>query len=458
MRRQCAALILGLSLLASACSSLPDNLAFYDPATTDATEEFADLMAFLEAERGLTFLAPVSVRRTDVTAALAESFEARAGDSTDSDEVRDPGSVALTLLGLLDEGSDASEQAATARTEVAGAFYEPATGEIVMPDEPITDAVRALMVHELTHALQHQNDLLIRKMANEDEALVHLALIEGDADRMRDRWIGELPEDRAAALAEEYDEAAIAQEPLRGFAVTQFLALYALGHPTVDSIVEADGLEELNQLLRDGGGSTERLFDPLGSLVGPVRSGEAPAVEDESPGATTIGTGTIGALTFYLSLVATNMTPGEAFQAVIGYDSDTYRVVENEGDGYCLVGTIWVDSGNDGNELAAAFDRSGWTASVSTNGQPGGSAVSYEGCSAMVPVRAQGIELLAPVWVAGWSLNTLLEDGVNPALARCQSQALASSIPVSQDALSQFDRSAVERLAAQPWVAEACLD
>ena len=117
-------------VLASVIAALAfGGLAIYraaQPAEWDPVLE--PYIAFIEAERGLTFDHPVDVRWADIAQEIAD------------------------------------QQAAASR------------------DTSVT------IVHELTHALQHQNGLLEFFPESPDSASARLAIIEGDAERIAMAW------------------------------------------------------------------------------------------------------------------------------------------------------------------------------------------------------------------------------------------------------------------------------
>jgi hypothetical protein len=131
--------------------------------------------------RGLVPKAPVSVETlTD------EAFNARYAASVPvADELRRRTLMMWVAFGFVPGGSDAYT-ASGRKTSFAG-FYDTQTKRIVLRDRNVSTASNeALLVHELTHALQDQYFALdhfsqSEDSANEDAMLARKAVYEGDA-------------------------------------------------------------------------------------------------------------------------------------------------------------------------------------------------------------------------------------------------------------------------------------
>ena len=161
--------------------------------------EVADLVTFVETERGLKFTSPVGV---DFIA--PEAFDKAIGtaNARRADEpADDPHGVLLRALGLSPTTSaDAAVSAATTTTidpqsgkgssPVVG-LYNPATHRIRVRGSDLTAATKATLVHELTHALQDQHfdlDALYAGATTNTQAAAIHAAIEGDAVAVEDAY------------------------------------------------------------------------------------------------------------------------------------------------------------------------------------------------------------------------------------------------------------------------------
>lgn len=410
----------------------------WDPA-------LVEYVAFVEAERGLVFDHPVDVRWADISAELNEAFaEERA--SADEPSEDDPYSAAFVLLGLTSPLDDVglAERVDQAAVENAGAFYEPWSKTIVLPvDEPV-DVLGYTIVHELTHALQDQHGMLEWHEDSPDGAAARLALTEGDADRIAAAWFDRLPtaeRDRIFAAAG-YDPNAAFEDPDNNFLATTFHVSYAIGMPMVESLVEREGVAELNRLLRsDDAGTTERLIDVLGN----TNTSTTPAADALDRGATD---GDLGALTWFRALAPTIGT-GAALDALVGYDDDVF-LIDTTTDTPCGVFAVTFDSASDAQEFAEHVDVLDSNTSVDVDAE----LVSMEICTPIGDPRDQRFGTIAPIVVLNEMTLLHLRNGVGAERARCAAHAQASTIPADRPMASFIGWEAVSL--AAPEFLERC--
>jgi hypothetical protein len=177
-----AAALLLVGVGAGVSGAIGGNAAEWDPAVVD-------LVAFVEAERGLRFEhpVPVAVLRDDEFAAEV----GRAARSADADDGRQ--AAELRALGLT-SGHDSGTLANVAADRYVG-MYRPSTGRIVVraarsapastPSLMASPAARATLVHELTHALDDQHHDLARlggsRAETDGERFARRAVIEASA-------------------------------------------------------------------------------------------------------------------------------------------------------------------------------------------------------------------------------------------------------------------------------------
>ncbi|HEX2041190.1 MAG TPA: hypothetical protein VHF24_01025, partial [Acidimicrobiales bacterium] len=258
-----------------------------------------ELEAFVERERGQRFARPVDVRL-----ASDERFEAavRRLRPQGDDEV-DPRMFvglfrALALVEgdfdptAIDEGSD---------DRILG-FYDPEREVLLVRGSRATPAVRRVLVHELTHALDDQRFGLDRPELDErdDEASVAFqALVEGDAVRIESRYFASLsPEDRRQAEidGDPPDASTSAAVPRVFEALLAFP--YEAGEALVNALLAAGGPPRLDAALVDPPVSTEAVLHPERYLAG-----EQPkAVADPEPGGDPVDGGVLGELILRLLL------------------------------------------------------------------------------------------------------------------------------------------------------------
>ena len=146
---------------------------------------------FVEEHRGLKFKTPVQVTflaDADFQRELAKSGSIDAtAYATEARELR--------ALGLLDGRPDL----ARAERELQGSsvigFYDPKAKQLFVRGVEAKPAVRHVLVHELTHALQDQWFSIDRTSSTEDESdIAFRTLVEGDAVRVENQYIASLSE------------------------------------------------------------------------------------------------------------------------------------------------------------------------------------------------------------------------------------------------------------------------
>ncbi len=390
-------------------------------------------VAFVERERGLTFEHPVAVRYADIAAEVAEDFaEQRAYDESIADgepaEFFDPYGDAWRLLGLVDFGAAASSLDSTEESivENAGAFYDPWFQEIVLPEGASEIELQVTIVHELTHALQDQNGMLAAHLDSNDEAQSRLALTEGDAERIAEAWFYQMTQveqqDYLDAIG--YDPDAPFIDPPNSYLDANFYISYAIGVPMVLTIIETEGEDALNQMLRSSEvGTTERFVDVLGDSNYATTDTLNEFVTPEGRGRSD---GDLGALTWFAALAPAVGTEA-AFDALVGYDADAFAIYDDESGRSCGRFQIFFDDGNEAEEFAriaaeASFETELWAAN----------SVMIDTCRVVGDPQAQNNAVLFPLIAANEMALYHLRSGLDADVARCASIAQAQTIPVDR--------------------------
>lgn len=304
------------------------------------------IQAFVERERGLTFKRPV-----DVTLLDDEEFEARVveSDEEDEEEIADAEAV-LKAMDLLDDDDDL---AAIVRNFTAGAvlgFYDPETEELVVRGARPTPFVRAVLAHELLHALEDQHFDLDRHDDLGDEAFVGFqALAEGSAVRIEDRYRRTLSSaDRRVADREERSlgssvpDVPEVVEILFGFP-------YAYGPDLVAAIEEAGGRARLDAAFADPPASSEHVIEPDSFLAGD----KPRAVPTPAADGTAFDDGEIGQL-FLALMLRSEIGDDDALDAADGWGGDHY-VAWKDGDRTCVRMDFVMDTPGDTQELTTAL-------------------------------------------------------------------------------------------------------
>jgi hypothetical protein len=373
-----AAVVAGIVGVGALGDSVTGHSAVWDPRV-------ADLARFVEDERGLTFDHPVTI---DFLSEEAYRQRSRADAVLDDGEDRSARNAEVTrlrALGLASGDVDMAEVAERMGASGTLAYYDPARKRVNVRGTDLTLRVEVTLVHELTHVLQDQNFDLARiyrriavkaaadldRRATGDAAEVETAmarssfdaavvgfqaLIEGDAVRVANAYVDELP----AAEQEEYladlREAADRAEDELNEVPNALLAFrdvpYSLGQPLVD-LVAADGSNSaVDAMIDDLPATEEHLLNPLTYLdsQGP---GDLDLPSEPVGAAETRGVGTMGAVELYLVL-GQRIDPLVALEAADGWSNATFRSYD-EGGRSCVDLVVDGDTPGDDQQLASAF-------------------------------------------------------------------------------------------------------
>jgi hypothetical protein len=171
--------------LAAAVTALPAMPAGADDDGWDA--RLAKVAHAVERIRGLEFRHPVPIEHLSDKEFKREVTGGKP-DANDRYEW-DRASDALTAFGLMDHPVELAAVQDDAG-DFYGGYYDSQREAIVVRNEKLaTPAMRALLAHELTHALQDQHfdlDALLRRTHNSD---ISRAIVEGDADNVASMYV-----------------------------------------------------------------------------------------------------------------------------------------------------------------------------------------------------------------------------------------------------------------------------
>jgi len=304
------------------------------------------IQTFVEKERRLTFKQPV-----DVTLLDDEAFEARVTetDAEDAQDISDSQNV-LQAMGLLRDDVDL---AAVIRSFTAGAvlgFYDPETKELVVRGARPTPFVRAVLAHELVHALEDQNFDLNRDELGDEAFTGFQALAEGSAVRIEDRYRATLSRaERRAAEREEQSLGRNVPDDVPEVVQILFGFPYVFGPDLVAAIEDAGGKPRLDAAYADPPASSEQVLDPVRYLKGDKPN----AVPTPAADGTAFDDGEIGQFLLALML-RSELDDEEARTAADGWGGDHY-VAWREGDRTCMRMDFVMDTPRDTAELSAAL-------------------------------------------------------------------------------------------------------
>jgi hypothetical protein len=293
----------------------------------------ADLVAFVERARGLTFHHPVTVEFLSPAAYTKAS--ARHASDLDTEDRADlvRSTRQWRALGVLSGKVDLAT-ALEAETDAGTlAFYSPADEVVRVRGTTITVGLEVTLVHELTHALQDQHFDLehLVQVPDDSASAARRGLAEGDAIRIEDDYVHQAlsTAEQGEYHAEQQQQVATSQQQTAGvpdFVTASFAAPYALGPGFVEMLDADGGNAAVDRAFRDPPRSEQDLFDPASYLAE-----EKPAtVHLDLHGAKVREQGTFGTPAWYLVL-AERIDPTVAFRAALGWAGDRYGVYEKGG-------------------------------------------------------------------------------------------------------------------------------
>jgi hypothetical protein len=366
----------GRSGTTSAGESAPTTTA--PPASeADLDAAVAEISAFVENARGLTFDHPVDVEL------LGEgAFQDRllADFDQDADELRKD-EVLLKGLGLVPPDTDLVDAMRSLLGAGVVGFYDPETAALVVRGSALTPYVRTTIAHELTHALDDQHFDLDRPEyddATDEISFGFSAVVEGNARRVENLYLHSLSQaDQADAAAEEmriasdYDIGAI--PPVL---VELIGAPYTYGEQLVDDLVDDGGDAELAGALTAPPRTSEQVLYP-----DKFRSNEG-AVDVPNPqvAGDVVDEGVAGELLLAL-LLEDEIGADAAATATTGWGGD-WAVAWIDAQGRpCTTITVVGDDAQETAELRDGLDR--WAA---RHGQ--GTTVTQDGARSPMTVAS----------------------------------------------------------------------
>jgi hypothetical protein len=359
-------LVVGLSRSTSAL--------IQDTNTSELLKAADEMVQTTARLRGLEPKAPI-MKGVKSRAEISQYLNERAREDYDHGELTLEGKM-LQRLGLIPAAIDYPEFTLKLLTEQIGGFYDPDKKTFFIASWLPVAEQKPVMVHELTHALQDQyfdvGRILRqdRKLDNDDRALAHEALLEGDGMVVMLNYLlepvkrnfSELPDlafiMRAQMSTMQSQFAVFKSAP--AFLQEVLLFPYGYGSSFLQSVWKQNpSWQAVNKIYSDLPESTEQIMHPdkyygIRDDPKPVHA-EAFAAklgkEWKIAYKNVLGEFSLGLL---LNL---HLTGERARRAVIGWGGDQVLLLENEaGRDAVLVSTTW-DTLDDSEKFFAAMDE-----------------------------------------------------------------------------------------------------
>jgi len=348
-----------------------DSVASH-PAEWDA--RVAPIAEFVRAERGLQWVHPVYVDFL-AEADFVALFDQPTKPLSDGDEAAARASSLLYDAFGLTVDYDPTQGDSTVSAVTTLGFYSLTSDRVFVRGDQLTPAVRVVLAHELTHALQAQHFELATGGPNDLELR---SVVEADALRVEDVYIETLSDaeqasaNQANSLAPD-DEQGLSDVPWA--VVEQRYAPYVLGPMLVGDVFAADGNEGVNELIRTPP-TEEILLNPW--LYGDP--GQEPVdVNVEVPlGTTAIDEPQPLSQVDMLIMLDAWLPWTQARQALDGWAGSGYTSYQREGT-VCFTATVTFDDSAD--KFATAVTA--WAAAAGSSATPTTivNDVTFEACN-----------------------------------------------------------------------------
>lgn len=418
-----------------------------DEGYPDAWDEgVADVAAFVEDERRLDFEHPVRVvfMQEDEFRNLV-TRDKNDLNAEERKEIED-NAAKLRAVGLMGDEADLFESSNDLSRARVLALYDSGDQLVRVRGTQLTSALRATLAHELTHALQNQHfdlgRLHQRRPGDEDFGGIATlrALVEGDAERVEAAYVESLDPVRREEVRDARAEREAVEpdvEDVPPILAALFAAPFELGRPLASIVVEAGGLDALDDTLRQPPTSDESLIDPFALLDddGP-ETVDSPSLER---GAQRIDGGAFGALGWYLVLAA-RIDATRALAAADGWGGDSYVVYREGGPDarVCVRIAYRGERPTDVDELAAALDD--WVGSIPQGAarvsRQDESGLLFESCEprseAAVPRPLGAMDIIGLPVARSRIVARVLAQGASVEQARCFATQIRGALTPDQ--------------------------
>ena len=332
--------------------------------------------AFVEKERGLEFKHKVRFAVLGKKAFLAKLH---AHDKPPKPLEVEKSQAVFTSLGLISPKVDLVKAFRTATDEGTLGFYDFKSKRLYVLGHRATPGVRAVLSHELTHALTDQWFGLRRpklEKGNQELSIGFTALIEGDAERTRVAYEKTMSAaDRDLADKQEGDDSAPPKVPQIVLELIGFP--YAIGPSFVEAVAKQGGTDALDRAYRHPPTSSEQLLQPDRYFAhnNPLK------VAVPHADGTVLDHGDLGVVGLLLMLEhglgQQNIPPG----ALYGWSGDQYVAWRAGDHSWCVRDTVVMDNEANGAALDNAISQ--WVAKRNGKAQleEQGRRTTFKACS-----------------------------------------------------------------------------
>ena len=331
--------------------------------------------AFVEKERGLKFKHKVAFKLLGKKAFLARLH---LHDKPPKALEVEKSQAVFATLGLMSPHADLVKAFRTATDAGTLGFYDFKSKKMYVLGHRATPGVRAVLSHELTHALTDQWFGLRRPKldkSNQELGLAFTALSEGDAERTRTAYEKTLsPADQALAKKQEGGDSSPPKVPQVVLELIGFP--YAIGPSFVNAVVARGGIKALNRAYRHPPRSSEQLLAPQEYFLHDNPAHVAVPHADASA----LDHGDLGVIG--LALMLEHGIGASGMQGVLtGWAGDQYVVWRTGAHAWCLRDTVVMDNGTEGARLDNAISQ--WVATRNGRAQleKQGTRTTFKACA-----------------------------------------------------------------------------
>ena len=322
----------------STATSTPTGGVGLSPSVRHALPQ---IEAFVERERGLKFKHPVKVKLLGAKAFVKLLSK---GDKPPSHSSINKQESVFASLGLVSPEVNLYKAFKSANEESTIGFYKFSNKRLYVKGRRATPGVRAVMSHELTHALTDQWFGLRRpKLSkdNQERQMAFTALSEGDAERTRMAYESQVLTPAQRALAQKQEEGAGGAPPDVPQVVLELIGFpYGIGPHFVDEIVADGGIKALNRAYRHPPVSSEQLLNPAAYLQHDNPKHVATPAADRHR----LEHGDLGVIGLLLMLEHGGLSTSEAVATVRGWGGDQFASWQAGKRRWCLRDTVVMDS------------------------------------------------------------------------------------------------------------------